>query len=252
MAFFVIFVANLFRKTMVNEQKNDELRKYYFRPKPLWESLPQHLCEEIQDKCVLYAYPKKTIIYSEGSHPKGLFIIQRGRVKVYVINNDGVENIIYFLAKGEIFGHRLLVCDAPSPVFIEAIEDCILECIPRHHFQKYLHESFELNAIILNYLGHEFRVFVNKLSIFASKNVNERIPLALLVLHQKFNEGDLPLTTLHFTRNDLAAYVGTAPETLIRQLKNLKDADLISTNGKGIVLKDMDGLWLRANMYTRF
>lgn len=44
---------------MVNEQKNDELRKYYFRPKPLWESLPQHLCEEIQDKCVLYAYPKK-------------------------------------------------------------------------------------------------------------------------------------------------------------------------------------------------
>lgn len=248
MAYFVTFVVNFKRVTMDKENKNAELQKYYFRPKPFWESLPNQVCEEIQSKGVLYAFPKKTMIYSEGSLPKGLYIIQRGRAKVYVINNEGLEHIIYFLAKGEIFGYRPLVCEELSPVFIEAIEDCTVDCIPRQYFQKYLHECAELNAIILNYLGYEFRVFVNKLSVFAHKNVSERIPLALLVLHQKFNENDLFLKSLNFSRNDLAAYIGTAPETLIRQLKILKDNGLISTKGRSIVLEDMEGLWKRANL----
>jgi CRP/FNR family transcriptional regulator len=97
-------------------------------------------------------------------------------------------------------------------------------------------------------LGHEYRVFVNKISMFAQKNVSERIPLALLVLQQKFNEEGLLQQTLNFTRNDLATYVGTAPETLIRQLKILKDAGLISIIGRKIVIEDMNGLWQRANL----
>lgn len=232
----------------MNDKKYQDLQKYYFKPKPFWESLPLALWEEIRMKGVLYVYPKKTIIYSEGSHPKGLYIIQKGRAKVYVINKEGMEQIIYFMGKGEIFGHRLIVSKDPSPVFVEAIDDCAVICIPHHYFEKYLHESPEMNAIFMYLLGHEYRVFVNKISMFAQKNVSERIPLALLVLQQKFNEEGLLQQTLNFTRNDLATYVGTAPETLIRQLKILKDAGLISIIGRKIVIEDMNGLWQRANL----
>ncbi len=193
-------------------------------------------------------YPKKTLIYSEGSAPRSLYIIRKGRVKVFIINNVGAEQIIYFLGKEEVFGHRSIVCDESSPVFIEAIEDCTLDCIPRYHFEEFLRKSPELTASLLYDLGHEFRVFVNKISMFAQKPVGERVALALLVLNEKFNDYPRGVMVLHFTREDLASYIGTATENLIRQLKTLKEAGAISTKGRRILLENPDLLWERARI----
>ena len=229
-------------------QKQTELRKYFFKPKLFWESIPTELWTEMQSVIQTLQYPKKALIYSEGSHPRSLYIIREGRVKVYIINNEGAEQIIYFLGKDELFGHRSIVCDEPSPVFVEAIDDCTVDCIPRYYFESFMKRSHELNAVFLYYLGHEFRVFVNKISLFAQKPVSERVALALLVLNEKFNEHPEYVMMLNFTREDLASYIGTATESLIRQLKALKDARAISIKGRKIIIEETDLLWERARI----
>ena len=233
---------------MTDAQKQAELRKYFFKPPPFWESLPPALWDELQAVSNSQTYPQKTLIYSEGSYPRSLYIIRKGRVKVYIINNEGAEQIIYFLGKDEVFGHRSIVCDEPSPVFIETLDDCVLECIPRYHFEDFLRKSPELNAAFLYYLGHEFRVFVNKISVFAQKPVSERVALALLVLNEKFNEHPQYVMVLNFTREDLASYVGTATENLIRQLKALKETRAIIIKGRKILIEETDLLWERAKV----
>lgn len=233
---------------MIEEQKQTELRKYFFKPPPFWEMLPTDVWEELRALCYEQSYPKKTLIYSEGSSPRSLYIVRKGRVKVFIINNAGEEQVIYFLGKDEVIGHRSIVCDEPSPVFVEAIDNCILDCIPRYHFEDILRKSFELNASFLYYLGHEFRVFVNKISVFAQKPVSERVALALLVLNEKFNDPPRGVMVIHFTREDLASYVGTATENLIRQLKSLKEAGAISIKGRKIFLENPHLLWERARI----
>lgn len=233
---------------MSSDQKKIELNKYFFKPPPFWDSLPSDLWEEIQAVSYLQDYPKKTLIYGEGNYPRSLYIIRKGLVKVYIINNDGAEHIIYFLGKDEVFGHRSIVCDEASPVFVEAITDCEIDCIPRYHFEGFLQKSPELNAAFLYYLGHEFRVFVNKISVFAQKPVSERVALALLVLNEKFNEHPQYVMVLNFTREDLASYIGTATENLIRQLKILKEARAIIIKGRKILIEETDLLWERARI----
>jgi len=235
------------KKLMNDTLKQTELRKYFFKPPPFWETLPTDAWEELQTLIYEQIYPKKTLIYSEGSSPRSLYIIRKGRVKVFIINNEGAEVGIYFLGKDEVFGHRSIVCDEPSPVFVEAIDNCTLDCIPRYHFEDFLRKSPELNASFLYYLGHEFRVFVNKISVFAQKPVSERVALALLVLNEKFN-APRGVMVLHFTREDLASYIGTATENLIRQLKNLKEVGAISIKGRKIFLEDPNLLWERARI----
>ncbi|MBK7940014.1 MAG: Crp/Fnr family transcriptional regulator [Lewinellaceae bacterium] len=233
---------------MTDAQKQAELRKFFFKPLPFWESIPASLWAEMQAVSQPLSCPKKTLIYSEGSYPRSLYIIRKGRVKVYIINNEGAGQIIYFLGKDEVFGHRSIVCDEPSPVFIEAIDDCVLEAIPRYHFEDFLQKSPELNAAFLYYLGHEFRVFVNKISVFAQKPVSERVALALLVLNEKFNDHPQSVMLLNFTREDLASYVGTATENLIRQLKTLKEARAVIIRGRKIIIEETDLLWERARV----
>lgn len=234
---------------MTEEQIHTELRKYFFKPTPFWERIPSAVWEELQANAHPQTFKKKTLIYSEGSFPKALYIIRKGRAKVFIINNEGNEHILYFLGKDEVFGHRSIVCDEPSPVFVETIDDCTVDCIPRQHFEHYLQASTELNAAFLYYLGHEFRVFANKISVFAQKPVGERVALALLVLNEKFNEHPHYVMVLNFTREDLASYIGTATENLIRQLKALKDDRAIIVRGRKIIIEEKDLLLERANIF---
>ena len=193
-------------------------------------------------------YPKKTIIYNEGSNLHGIFIIRKGKVKVYIINNEGAEQIIYFLGKNEFFGHRSVLSDHPSPVFIETIDDCTIGLIPRYNIKILLSNSIELNSVFLYYLGIEFSVFVNKLSLFAQKPVSERVAISLLVLNEKFNRDPQQVKVLNFSREDLASYIGTATESLIRHLKLLKEKNIITTRGRKIIIEDVEALFERANM----
>jgi CRP-like cAMP-binding protein len=233
---------------MTDKQKQTELHKYFFKPPPFWKNLPPIVWNELQQLIIEQTFPKKTLIYREGSYPRGVYTIRKGRAKVYIINNEGAEQIIYMMGKDEVFGHQSIVCGEPSPVFIETIEDCTVDCIPRPHFERFLRESPDMNAAFLYYLGHEFQVFVNKISTFAQKPVSERVPLALLVLNEKFNLHTNQVMILNFSREDLASYVGTATENLIRQLKILKESGAIISRGRKIIIQEPEFLWDRAKI----
>lgn len=225
-----------------------ELHNFFFKPRPFWEIVPPSVWESLNAVSVSQSYPKKTIIYSEGSHPRGLYIIRKGRLKVFIIDHNGAELIIYFMGKNEFFGYRSIVCDEISPVYVAAIDDCVVDCIPRLHFERHLRDSPQLNTAFFYYLGHEFRQFVHKISVFAQKSVSERVALALLVLNEKFNGSSLHVNELNFSRENLAAYTGTAPESLIRQLKLLRESGAITVKGRKIVLEQPDLLWERAGL----
>lgn len=233
---------------MIQRDRASELRKYYFKPDPLWEGLAPNLWEELKISCLTKKYSKGTIIYEEGKYPRGLYIIRRGLVKVFVINHDGSEQIIYFMGKDELFGLRSIVSNEASPVFIETIEDCIIDCIPKTKIESSLSDSTELMTAFLRYLGHEFRVFVHKISFFTNRPVSERVALAILVLNEKFNSTRPENNAISFSRKDLANYIGIATENLIRQLKQLKTAGAIAIKGRKIILEDLEILYAQANL----
>lgn len=230
------------------EQRQMELRKYYFKPEPFWENLSPMVWEELKSASFPKKHPKKSIIYEEGKYPSGLYIIRKGMVKVFVINHDGSEQIIYFMGKDEMFGLRSIVSEDTSPVFIETLEDCTVDCIPKAELIRALYGSTELMAAILRYLGNEFRVFVNKISFFTNRPVSERVALAILVLNEKFNPHQPLVKAISFSRKDLANYIGIATENLIRQLSNLKNSGAIVVKGRKIILHNFELLFEQAKL----
>ncbi|HNU56937.1 MAG TPA: helix-turn-helix domain-containing protein, partial [Flavobacteriales bacterium] len=60
----------------------------------------------------------------------------------------------------------------------------------------------------------------------------------LLRVHERFGTGDDADLGLHMSREDLATIVGTATESLIRCLTELKEDALIDTQGRSIRIKN--------------
>ena len=73
-------------------------------------------------------------------------------------------------------------------------------------------------------------VFITNL---AQKSVRERLAFALLILGDVYGD-----EMINLTREDMANFVGTATETLIRLLKDFKEEGLIEIHGRKLKILD--------------
>lgn len=214
------------------------IEKYHFKTTSLLEGLPRDEFRLLKDNMVRKEIKKGKLIYREGSHSKGVYILRKGKVKIYQTNKDGKEQLVYIYRKGESMGYRPIICGETHPVSAAALENCVLSFIPRYYFQKVLEKSLVLSNRLLVNLSHEFTVWTNKISVFAHQPVRERVALSLLILNEKYmqeNKVKSP-SVINLSRNDLANYVGTAEETLVRMLQDFKQRKIIRTEGRKIII----------------
>lgn len=227
------------------------IEKYHFKTTSLLDGLPKEEFRLLKDNMQRKEIKKGKIIYREGSHSKGVYILRKGKIKIYQTNKDGKEQIVYIYRKGESMGYRPIICEEPHPVSAAALENCIVSFIPRYYFAKVLEKSLVLTNRLLVNLSHEFTVWTNKISAFAHQPVKERVALSLLILNEKYSRenSDGRPAEINLSRNDFANYVGTAEETLVRMLQDFKQRKIIRTEGRRIFILDPEELEAIADVY---
>lgn len=214
------------------------IEKYYFNRTLILEGLPRAELQLLKKKLVHHEIRKGTLLYKEGNQPNGVYFLNKGKVKVFQTNEDGKEQIIYIYTRGESFGYRAILGKERNVVSAQALEDISVSVINPVDFINVLSQSSVLPNKLLHFLSREFTVWVNLISSFAQKNVRERIALSLLILCEKYRKHDKVNETvgIPISRDDLANYVGTKTETLVRMLRHFKDEGIIRSNGRQLLV----------------
>ena len=178
-------------------------------------------------------------LFREGTFPKQVFILKKGKVKIFQTTTGGNEQIIYIYEPGDIFGYRPILCNEKHPVSAKALEDSTLLYISRSRFESLIERSPSLSNILLKNLSSEFSVWINFITTFAQYSVKERLALCLLVLKEKYKKSaNASQVEINLTRKDLASYSGTSIETLARMLTKWKNEKIIITRGRKIIIRD--------------
>ncbi|MCB0276247.1 MAG: Crp/Fnr family transcriptional regulator [Calditrichaeota bacterium] len=194
-------------------------------------------------------FKKGQQIFYEGMRPFGVFCIHQGKVKVYKIESGGQEQIVRFAKEGDIIGYKALILNQPYTAFASALEDATICFIPREQFVKMIHEDPQLSMRLMQKLSAELAEAEQRLTEMAQKPVRERLAENLLMLSDFFGlEGDGHTLAVRLTREDLAHFVGTATETAIRFLYEMKSEGLIDLKGRQIKILDKAGILRRAGM----
>ncbi|MGZ8553699.1 MAG: Crp/Fnr family transcriptional regulator, partial [Chitinophagaceae bacterium] len=182
-------------------------------------------------------YKKGEILFREGSYPTGIYYVTKGKVKKYKTDKEGREQIFYVCRKGEVLGYHALISEEKYTDTAATLEESIVAFIPKDDFLKAIQLSSVLSNRLLKVMSHEFGVLVNGLAVFAQRSVRERLALSLIILRDKYKkeQQDKPVE-LDLSRDDLAKFVGTARETLVRLLHDFKKDGLIETQGRKIIL----------------
>jgi CRP-like cAMP-binding protein/DNA-binding NarL/FixJ family response regulator len=178
-------------------------------------------------------FSKKNAIYTEGSVPRYLYYIQKGKVKTYKTNEDGKELIINVLGEKEMFGHIDLLSGGNYTESAAALEDCALTLIPKEDFFTLLFSNKDVSAKFIKMLAGNIANKEEQLLNLAYNSVRKRVADALTILHSRY--GTEPISML---REDLAALAGTAKETVIRTLTDFREEKMIDVeDGRISILK---------------
>ena len=76
----------------------------------------------------------------------------------------------------------------------------------------------------------------------AYDSLRKRVAKALIDIHQKFNKENKPQINIAISREDIAQYVGTATESLIRTLSDFKAEKIIEIKEGKIIIPDISKL----------
>ena len=163
-------------------------------------------------------YKKTQSLFVEGSTPRGVFCLNHGKVKVFKRGDEGKEQIIHIAKAGDLIGFRAMFSGELYKVAAESLEDSNICFIAKEDFLNMIEFNPTLRNGIIKELSQELSDRADFITNMAQKSVRERLAFSLLILLDIYGEEPINLS-----REDLANFVGTATETLIRLLKEFKE-----------------------------
>lgn len=187
-------------------------------------------------------YKAKEIIFRQGENPTKIYFINKGKVKVYKINEDGKEYITKLVVPGEFFGLTPILNNTEYEEWAECVLDAEVISILKEEFLDLLHSNKDVANKFIQILANNVSEREEQLLHMAYDTVRKRVVDALVMVASNAAVNSEGKKVLNLPREDLAQLVGTAKETTIRVLSDLKKDGIIRTEGSKIYILDETSL----------
>ena len=213
--------------------------------------LQQGELEQLDDCKGCNKYSKGHLLFFEGARPTGVFCINRGAVKIYRMACDGKLQIIKLAGVADLVGHEAVLAQSHYKYFAEVIEDSLVCYIPKAHFLQLLKENQLLTAMLMQQISLDLIHADKRTTSMATKPVRERVAEALLFLKEFYHSKNAKEahSDITLSREEVAAYAGTATETAVRVLSDFKQHKIIALGKRSISILNESKLSKIAHLY---
>ena len=176
-------------------------------------------------------FQKKQIIFSQGDDSQNVMYIQKGRVKLSVVNDVGKEAVVAILGPGDFFGEG---CLSGQPVRIgtaTAIADTTLLVIEKQEMIRVLHAEHELSDRFISYMLSRSLRTEQDLIDQLFNSTEKRLARTLLLL-ARYGKEDQPETVVpKVSQEVLAEMIGTTRSRVNLFMNKFKKLGFIDYKG---------------------
>lgn len=185
---------------------------------------------------------KKTTLYTEGKRPKYLYFLKSGKIKAVRQHEDGKEYITNLYAAGDFMGYLPLLENISYEDSAEVLEEAEVIQIPKEEFLEVVYKDMAIAGRFIKLIARNVQDKEERLLSLAYSSLRKRVAKALIDIHTKFNNDKGDQTSINISREDIAHYVGTATESLIRTLSDFKAEKLITIKDGKINIANVNKL----------
>ncbi len=191
-------------------------------------------------------FPRGATLFTEDSHPDGVFVLCHGQVKLSCTSREGKTLILKMAMPGDVLGLGAVVSNSPYEVTAETATPTRIKNIRREDFLAFLERHGEGSLHAAKSLAEEYKAaFFNARRLALSGSAAGRLASVLLEWgrtsagcgqHQQMR------FTMALTHEELANVVGSSRETITRMLGRFRKERLIEIRGASIIILSPEGL----------
>ncbi len=218
------------------------MKQDLLRNVPLFRGLAAHDLERIAELMVPKKFKRNNLIIFEDDLGQNLFIIERGRVKVSGISNEGGEAIFAILGDGDIFGELSILDGLARSATVTSIEDVELWVLNRNQFLDLLDKYPSIAIELLRELASRLRKSDAQIKSLTLKDARGRVANTLIRMAEdigSIRDGKVVVQNLPLQR-DIANLAGTSRETVSRLLSKFEEEGLLHRQGSALVFNDFE------------
>lgn len=173
-----------------------------------------------------------------------LYIVKRGRVRLYRLTSEGKQLTLDILDKGRIVGRMSWLGQELNDVYAEAIEDALVCSFTPGELQQLMTRYPGVGINIIRYLSERLAASEREREIMAFRSVEQRLASKLLELLDRFGhpaDGGWVIDA-RLTQQELADMIGTSRETLALTVSSLRGREVLDMHQQRVTIADLDAL----------
>jgi len=190
-------------------------------------------------------YKKGETVVRPEDDPSGVFFIEWGFIKAYIITKYGEENLLSIRGSGGVFPLIWVFTGEHHQITYQAMEPTSLWRVSKTDYLDFLDRNPEIMPVILDMAIEAYRLHSERVMTLSYRTTRERIISFLVTNADRFGilnkDGSL---TIHvpFRQADIASSVNATRETTSREINALKRKGLLSMKDHLITLHNIKSL----------
>ena len=184
------------------------------------------------------------ILYVPTEGTERLFILKKGRVQLYEVDQSGEEITLSVIEDGNVFGEMALTGQSLSGIYVRALTPSTVVSLRREELEDLIMKKPEVGLRLVRELAERLHASEVRYANVVGKEVPAR--LATLILTLVDSEGVVSSESLriptHYTHEQLASMIGCKRVAVTRAFRKLEVGGAVVLKDRRIVVKDIGAL----------
>ena len=208
------------------------------------EPLSQDEIKELSRRIPDTHYQQGQLLYTPKERSEALFMLKKGRVRIYRVGHDGREFTLTVVGAGTVFGEMSLTAQRLENAYAEAMERIIVCKMRKHDLERLVMDKPLVGLKLMGVLSERLSLAEDRMEDIALKEVPSR--LAGFILQLVESEGVMtaegPKIPTRYTHRQLATMIGSKRETVTKAFTLLQQAGAIELKRRRIHVRDIETL----------
>jgi CRP-like cAMP-binding protein len=193
------------------------------------------LIEELKTIGQIRIFCQDEFLFHAGDRAEGFYYVQYGEVRIFRMDEHGREVEVVRLGPGDFFGEAIVFVAGEFPAYAQAVRKSQILYFSNKDVFCQIEKKPSTARSIITLLAQKCVVLNRRIETLELRSVRQRLAQFLL----SFNPEDVAFEVeLKMKKTELARFLGTIPETLSRNLRQLQEEKLIEVHGRRIAVLD--------------
>lgn len=229
-------------------------RVSFLKKVPLFSTVRETYLVALANDFQTKVYRKGDIIFHQADQSREIYLINKGKVRIFQMSSSGEETTMRILFKRQLIGEFAIIDGEPRSATAQAVNTCVLMEMTQDKFLRYLEDIPKLALEMCKQIIRKTRWTSMYAETIAQFDTPSRLMHILLSYNDLFGIEEEPgkryVLDLGLNQTDLASLAGARRQWINRILQDWRRRGLIEFNAGKIIILNLPAVHNELGKHT--